>query len=62
MLFASTRWPGEMHVARALIADALDREPAAHVFYESHVPWLDVADALPKEVSQAAAPRAPGAG
>jgi hypothetical protein len=61
MLFTSTRWPGEMHVARALIADALDREPAAHVFYETHVPWLDVADALPKKVSQTAPPPPPGA-
>lgn len=53
MFFESTRWPGEIHVARALIADPLDREPGAHVFYESHVAWLDVADDLPKKVSQA---------
>ncbi len=51
MLFQSTRWPGEMHVARALFADPLDREPSAHVFYESHVPWLDVKDDLPKKLS-----------
>lgn len=54
MLFASTRWPGEIHVARALIAEPLDREPAAHVFYETHVPWLEVGDALPKKSSQPA--------
>jgi hypothetical protein len=52
MFFCSTRWPGEMHVARALFADPLDREPSAHVFYETHVPWLDVKDDLPKKVSQ----------
>lgn len=55
MLFTSTRWPGEMHVARALIPDALDREPAAHVFYDTHVPWLDVKDELPKKVPVAGA-------
>lgn len=52
MFFRSTRWPGEMHVARALIADPLDRDPSAHVFYETHVPWLQVNDELPKKVSQ----------
>ena len=52
MFFQSTRWPGEMHVARALFTDPLDREPSAHVFYESHVSWLNVNDDLPKKVSQ----------
>ena len=56
MFFQSDRWPGEMHVARALIHDPLDREPAAHVFYETHVPWLDVADALPKKTSPGSGP------
>ncbi len=59
MLFTSTRWPGEMHIARALVAGPLDREPSTHVFYETHVPWLEVNDALPKKVSQSAGP--PGA-
>lgn len=58
MLFESKRWPGEVHVARALIAGALDKPPAAHVFYESHVPWLDINDALPKKVSASVPPAA----
>lgn len=53
MFFESTRWPGEVHVARALIADGFDQAPSAHVFYESQVPWLQVADDLPKKFSQA---------
>ena len=53
MLFESQRWPGEVHVARSLIAGELDKAPSAHVFYESHVSWLEVADPLPKRVSQA---------
>jgi len=44
MFFESERWPGETHVARALFLDELDREPSAHVFYESHVPWLELGD------------------
>ena len=53
MFFESARWPDETHIARALFSDPLDREPSAHVFYESHVPWLHVGDELPKKVSQA---------
>ncbi len=61
MFFESTRWPGEVHVARALIEGSVDRAPSAHVFFESHVPWLEVNDNLPKRVSQSslAQPTAP---
>jgi hypothetical protein len=45
MLFESTRWPGEMHIARAFV-DRLDREPAAHVFYDDHVSWAEAEDGL----------------
>lgn len=39
----------------------LDKSPSAHAFYESHVPWLEVKDDLPKKVSpQAADARVPG--
>jgi hypothetical protein len=63
MFFESSRWPGEVHVSRALIEDALDKDPAAHVFYESHVPWLEVKDELPKNVSAASqVPPAHGSG
>jgi hypothetical protein len=62
MFFESTRWPDEMHVARALFSDPLDREPMAHVFFENHVPWLTVADELPKKVSQAHAGQSAGGG
>ena len=59
MLFESTRWPGETHVARALFHDPLNREPSAHVFYESHVSWLNVNDDLPKKVSQGSPDQSP---
>ena len=59
MFFESTRWPGEIHIARALLPDGLDKEPSGHVFYEAHVPWLSIEDALHKKVSQSSAGQAP---
>ena len=56
MLFTSVRWPDEMHIARALIHGALDREPSAHVFYDTHVPWLELKDELPKKSPQSSEP------
>lgn len=52
MFFKSDRWPGELHIARALFTEALDREPLAHVFYETHVQWVSLGDDLPRKVSQ----------
>ncbi|MEZ5463179.1 GFA family protein [Dokdonella sp.] len=51
MFFKSDRWPGELHVARASFRDPVDREPQAHVFFETRVPWNLVADSLPKKPS-----------
>lgn len=51
MLFTSSRWPGETHVARALLAGSLDREPSEHVFFNRKVTWLEVLDNLPKRSS-----------
>jgi len=49
MLFRSSRWPDEIHVARALIDGPLDRDPQVHVFHDDHVPWLELGDALPRK-------------
>jgi hypothetical protein len=51
MFFRSERWAGELHIARALLLEPLDAEPAAHVFFETHVPWLSLTDGLPKKSS-----------
>jgi hypothetical protein len=48
MLFRSDRWPGETHIARALLDAGLDKQPSEHAFYEAHVSWLDVKDDLPR--------------
>ncbi len=46
MLFRSTRWSDEMHIVLANIKGAIDREPAAHVFFDTHVGWLNFDDGL----------------
>lgn len=51
MLFRSARWPGEVHVTLSNLLAAIDRVPQAHVFYETHVPWVHLADALPKKIN-----------
>ena len=51
MFFRSERWPGELHLARALFHDEVDRAPQVHVFWDAHVDWaaLDPADGLPRK-------------
>jgi hypothetical protein len=51
MFFKSEGWPGELHIARALFLEPIDRAPQAHVFYETHVDWVTVGDELPKKSS-----------
>ncbi len=49
-LFRSERWPGELHICLANISGEIDRQPEGHVYYDSHVSWLALADALPRKV------------
>jgi hypothetical protein len=46
MLFESERWADETHVALACIDDPIDREPQANVFYDAHVKWMPIDEAL----------------
>ena len=48
LFFQAPRWPGEVHVARAHVRGPIDREPAAHAYFDRHVPWVHVDDDLPK--------------
>ena len=48
MFFASTVAPGEMHIAMPVIADPIDRQPQAHVFFDQRVPWIHLGDELPR--------------
>ena len=49
-LFQSEKWPGEMHISLTNIHDAVDREPEAHVHYDTHAGWLSLADELPRKL------------
>ena len=46
MLFESTRWGGETHVAMGCIDGPIDRKPAGNSFYDAHVSWMPIDDAL----------------
>jgi hypothetical protein len=46
MFFEGERWPDEIHIALAGMDGPIDRRPTAHVFFDSHVDWLDIGDDL----------------
>ncbi|TAA47526.1 GFA family protein [Corallincola spongiicola] len=48
LFFRSERWPGELHIALAAMQEPIDRPVSAHVYFDSHVPWLTDTDELPK--------------
>ncbi len=48
LFFESERWAGETHIALAHMDSPIDRSPGAHVFYDSHVDWVDLGDDLPR--------------
>jgi hypothetical protein len=46
MLFEADRWKGETHVALACIDEPIDRKPQANAFFDSHVTWMPIDEAL----------------
>ena len=48
IFFASERWADEVHIALASMDGPIDRQPSAHVFYDSHVAWNAIGDELPR--------------
>lgn len=51
LFFRSERWPGEVHIARANVDGEIDRLPASHAHWESHVDWCEVDDSLPRHTT-----------
>jgi hypothetical protein len=49
MFFKAPAWPGELHIARALFIDPVDREPQAHAYFDTHVGWVTLGDDLPRK-------------
>lgn len=48
ILFRSTKWPRETHITLSNMTDAIDRQPKVHVFFDTHVSWLEFNDNLPR--------------
>ncbi|MAF83694.1 MAG: GFA family protein [Gammaproteobacteria bacterium] len=44
LFFRSARWPEQMHIVRANINTEIDLEPSAHVYWDTHVDWVDFVD------------------
>jgi hypothetical protein len=48
LFFEGDRWPDEVHVALAHMDGPIDRRPKAHVFFDTHVDWVELGDDLPR--------------
>ncbi len=46
--YESARWPDEIHFYAASLDDPAHFEPERHVHYEEKLPWIHLADDLPK--------------
>ena len=46
LFFRSERWAGELHIALGCMDDAIDRSPQANVFFDKHVDWMPIDEAL----------------
>ena len=48
MLYASPRWPDEVHVAVAVLDDPLGVPPKVHVYADRAPDWCPISDGLPR--------------
>lgn len=49
VFFEGTKWPGEIHVTRALLPDGAELPlPMAHSSWDNRAPWLHLEDELRK--------------
>ena len=48
LTYESARWPGEIHLLVGTLDDPAALTPAAHVYVAHQVPWLKLADGLPR--------------
>lgn len=49
MLFKSGNYPGELHIARAVVQTELEQWPTSNVFYGTHARWAVDVHRLPAE-------------
>jgi hypothetical protein len=48
LTYEGARWPGEVHVLVGTMDDPAAVTPAAHVYVAHRMPWLHLADGLPR--------------
>jgi hypothetical protein len=48
LFFRSERWEGELHIAMGCLDEAIDRQPQANVFFDTHVDWMPIDETLKK--------------
>ena len=48
LFFRSSRWEGEVHIALGALHGDVEPPPAAHVFFDTHVRWVQLGDDLPR--------------
>jgi len=48
MFFHSSRWADEMHIALPFVHGDINKEPSIHVYWDRHVPWVELQDDLKK--------------
>jgi hypothetical protein len=48
LTYESERIPDEVHLYAASLVNPLDVKPMRHVFVEEQLPWLEIADRLPR--------------
>ena len=48
IFFIGRRWPGEVHIARALIHQEQGLSPSVHAFYSHRAQWINVEKRLKK--------------
>jgi hypothetical protein len=48
LFFESTRWAGEIHIARANFHGDIDHPVQAHAFFDHRADWWPIDDDLPK--------------
>jgi hypothetical protein len=53
MSFEGDRWPGEIHLFVASFEDPASLEPTSHVHVGEQLPWLHLADGLPRYATTA---------
>jgi hypothetical protein len=48
LFYEGPRWPEQVHVALANVADPIGREPAVHVYVDHRADWWEITDSLPR--------------